>query len=264
MTQRTLAPTLAELATQLRAARRSAVAVPSLTSRVAGLTVDQAYQVQRALIAADLEAGRRRVGHKMGMTSRAMQLQIGIREPDFGVLLDDMVLESGCEIDTSALIAPRLESEIAVVLQRDLAGPDVSREQAADAVAYAVAVLEITDSRIAAWDVRLADTIADNASSALVVVNDIPSTIAPEHLDQERVVLSCDGVEVASGQGSALLGHPLEALRWLANRLARYGARLRAGDIVLAGSVHASIPLLAGSHYAAVYASGLTVQLTAV
>jgi 2-keto-4-pentenoate hydratase len=262
MTRRTVAPTFAELGAELRRARLSTTPVRALTDRFPEMTADEAYEIQRHVIAADLSSGRRRVGHKIGLTSKVMQDQLGVSEPDFGVVLDDMVLESGVQLDPSRLIEPRLQAEIAVIMQHDLEGPGVTLRAVARAVGYAVAAIEVIDSRIAAWHIKLPDTIADNASSGLVVVNDVPSTMTAQELKDESVELQCDGVRVAAGTGAAILADPLVAVRYLANQLGRNGMKLAAGELVLAGAMHPSIILEPGRHYLATYRSGIAVEFT--
>lgn len=263
MSQPIVAATLAGLGAELRRAREAAVAIRPLSERFPQLSVPEAYQIQDAFIAGSVADGARRVGRKIGFSSEAMQLQFGIDRLDRGVLLDRDILESGSVVDPRRLIAPRVEAEIAVVLQRDLRGPGVTLDDVAHAVGYGVAAIEIIDSRIANWDVELVDTIADNASSGFAVINDVPSTLAPHQLIGENVRLLCDGQEIARGKGDALQGDPLRALQWLANELGHEGRHLGAGELVLVGAVHASVALEAGRRYRAIYRSGLVVEFEA-
>jgi 2-keto-4-pentenoate hydratase len=175
-----------------------------------------------------------------------MQEQLGVGEPDFGAILDDMLVEDGDAIDAATLIAPRIEAEIAFVMERDLRGPGVGTHDALQAIAGAVAALEVIDSRIADWRIGLVDTIADNASSARVVT---AGRIVPVHeLDLRTlgVALTLNGPVAATGAGAAVLGNPARCVAWLANKLARFDVPLRAGDLVLAGALHAALPVAAG------------------
>src|ERR1700733_14885548 len=234
MTERTvsgadLAPdsAVAQAAERLTLAARTGVP-SSQVGDVLGITdVALAYQVQNALTAARKAAGARVVGRKVGLTSPAVQLQLGVDQPDFGVLFDDMLVPSGAEVESGALIAPKAEAEIAFVLSADMDGfaaglsPDrpisaADRSAAAAAVDYAVAALEIVDSRVAGWDITITDTVAHNASSALYVLGDnrIPlSAFAPA-----EVIMNLDknGSPASSGNGAACLGDPLHALGWVA------------------------------------------------
>lgn len=249
------------LALALDAARRSRQPIPPLSS-AHDLDLSMAYQVQSAGIELRLAGGATRVGHKVGLTSRAMQQQLGVDQPDFGVLLDTMVIASGSSIALGDLINPKVEAEIAIRVAAPLSGSDVTREQARAAIGAAVPALEIIDSRIADWKIGLADTIADNASSALVVIGDRSRDVAD--LASETVSLFVDDEEIASGDGSALLGDPLDVLRWLVHALARYGRGIDADDLILLGAVHASVPLEAGRRYRARYRRWPNVECTVV
>jgi 2-keto-4-pentenoate hydratase len=237
----------------LEEARTRRAPVSPLTESHPDLGVAVAYQVQQVGIDLRIGEGAHRVGHKIGLTSAAMQQQLGVDQPDFGVLLDSMILRSGATVARDALIAPRVEAEIAVWLTQPLTGGDVTPEEARAAIGSAVPALEIIDSRIVDWKIALADTVADNASSALAVVGE-PAEVGTALADQTVTLLE-DGVPVASGEGSALLGDPLTSLCWLVRALDGVGAGLAAGDLVLLGAVHASVPLVAGRSYRAVYSS---------
>jgi 2-keto-4-pentenoate hydratase len=233
------------LADELAQAADRARPVEPLTTRIPDLDLAGACAVQAALVRRWTDSGRRVVGHKVGLTSAAMQGQLGVEEPDSGVLTDRMVLSDGAVLDTGRLIAPRVEAEAALVLGEDVpAAP--TREQAAAAITSVAVALEVIDSRIADWRIAIQDTVADNASSAYAVVGwPVPAGDAGD-LRTLGLVLSRNGEIVASGAGAAVLGDPVLALTWLARRLAEQGERLRAGQLVLPGAVHASVPLVAG------------------
>jgi len=242
---------ITELARRLHQAERRCSPIPPLTDAYPDLTVADAYAVQRALIARKLEEGARVVGWKIGLTSRPMQQMFGIDTPDFGHLLDAMALPSGSELPCSQLIAPRVEPEFAFVLARDLAGPGVREEDALAATEAVALALEVIDSRIEGWRIRLADTIADNASSARFVLGD--ERRPPTGLDLAALPLALwvDGEAAAVGKGEAVLGHPARAVAWLANALGELGERLRRGQVVLSGAVVAAVPLRPGQRLAA-------------
>lgn len=173
---------------------------------------------------------------------------MGVDEPDSGVLLDDMVLPSGSELLVGELMNPRVEAEIAFRLGRDLQGPDVDVEAARRTVSDVFLALEVIDTRFTEnWRIALADSVADNASSARVATGAMVPLDPAWDLGAEELVVSIDGVSVATGEGRAVLGDPLKVLIWLTRRLSGLGAGLKAGDLVLAGAVHASLPLEAGT-----------------
>jgi 2-keto-4-pentenoate hydratase len=236
-------------ATGLLAAERSRVPVPLLTARRPGLTVEDAYRVQAAIVRRRLSDGARIVGHKVGATSAAMQQQMGVDEPDSGVLFEDMAVADGGELSRGGFLNPRVEAEIAFRLGRDLQGPDVDVEAARCAVSQVCLALEVIDTRFTAdWRITLADSVADSASCARFVVGAMVSPDPAWDLGAEQLTLHIGGTPVATGEGRAVLGHPLHPLVWLVRRLHGLGAGLRAGDLVLAGAVHASIPLQAGTY----------------
>ncbi|MET8681965.1 fumarylacetoacetate hydrolase family protein [Streptomyces sp. NPDC004647] len=182
------------------------------------------------------------------MTSKAMQQQMGVDEPDSGVLLDDMVLPSGSGLLMRELMNPRVEAEIGFRLGRDLQGPNVDAPAARHALSEVFLALEVIDTRFTEnWRIGLANSIADNASCARVVTGAMVPIDPGWVLGAEELVVSVDGVAVARGEGRAVLGDPFKALIWLARRLSGLGVGLKAGDLVLAGAVHASLPLEAGT-----------------
>jgi 2-keto-4-pentenoate hydratase len=269
MTERTvsgagLAPdnAVAQAAERLILAARTGVPTAPVRDVLGSTDVALAYRVQNVLTAARKAAGARVVGRKVGLTSPAVQRQLGVDQPDFGVLFDDMLVPSGAEVDSGRLIAPKAEAEIAFVLSADMdrfaAGlsPDApmsaaDRSAAAAAVDYAVAALEIVDSRVADWDITITDTVADNASSALYVLGDkrIPlSEFAPAEVIMN---LEKNGVPASSGNGAACLGDPIHALIWLARTAASLGAPLRAGDVVLSGALGAMVTAEPGTEITA-------------
>jgi len=245
-----------QAADALTNARLRRAPIAPLTETFPGFDVEDAYAVQELAIAHRRIAGARPVGWKVGLTSLAMQRQLGVDQPDFGPLLDEMrVADGACPVGD--LISPRVEGELAFVLGDDVGGSGVSDEQALAAVERVVPALEIIDSRVADWRIALADTIADHASSARFALGGPGS--APDGVDLAAVqlVLEQDGVEVDRGVGAAVLGHPVRAVAWLARTLDAYGERLHTGDVVLAGALHAAIPVVAGSEVRARFDGGV-------
>jgi 2-oxopent-4-enoate hydratase len=234
------------LADLLWEAEQTRQPVGPLVGREPQLSLDDAYAIQSRNIERRIAAGAVRRGHKVGLTSHAMQAQLGVSEPDFGVLLDDMLLEEADAVALDELIAPRVEAEIAFLLADDLAGPGATSAMAHQAIAGGLPVLEVIDSRIADWKITLIDTVADNASSARVVVGGRLTAIDGLDLRLIGGVVTRNGELVATGAGAAVLGNPLSCVAWLANTLARFGGCLRAGDLVLAGALHAAFPVADG------------------
>jgi 2-keto-4-pentenoate hydratase len=190
--------------------------------------------------------GRRVVGRKIGLTAAAVQAQLGVDQPDFGVLFDDMVIANGGTLDVAQLLQPKAEAEVALVLARDLDDAAATRKSVTAAVDYACAAIEIVDSRIAEWKISFADTVADNGSSAAFALGSEARSLDGLDLWSCGMVLEVNGRVVSIGAGAACLGHPLEAAAWLARTLAAAGEPLRAGDIVLTGALGPMVPITAG------------------
>jgi 2-keto-4-pentenoate hydratase len=212
--------------------------------------IEAAYAVQNLLTEDSLARGRVIVGHKIGLTSPAVQQQLGVDQPDSGVLFSDMQMPSGGTVPTGTLLQPKIEAEIAFVLAEDLGG-DPSESQLKAAVGIAVPALEIVDSRVRDWSISIVDTIADNGSSALFVLGS-PGVVAGEvDVAACGMHLTEDGSLVSRGRGTDCLGSPLNALRWLARAAQNNGTPLRAGQIVLSGALGPMVPARAGSTYVA-------------
>lgn len=209
------------------------------------------YAVQRLLTDDALAAGRRIVGAKVGLTSEAVQKQLGVDRPDFGVLFADMARSENEQIGMGDLLQPKIEAEVAFVLGADLDTAELTLDVVRSAVASVVAALEIVDSRIANWDIRLVDTVADNASSGLFVLGSDPRPLADLNLPGAVMNMTADGDVVSSGIGAACLGDPCAALLWLARTARAFGAPLRAGDVVLSGALGPMVPVAAGTVYEA-------------
>jgi 2-keto-4-pentenoate hydratase len=212
--------------------------------------IASAYSVQRLLTEHAIACGRRVVGHKIGLTSPAVQRQLGVDQPDSGVLFADMHVPAGDTVGRGRLLQPKVEAEIAFVLGKDLDG-DLSDDELRSAIATARSAIEIVDSRVRDWSITIVDTIADNGSSAMFVLGD--AEVPADELDFENLTmhLSEDGARVSEGRGADCLGSPLNALRWLARTAAENGSPLRAGHIVLSGALGPMVPVKAGSTYIA-------------
>lgn len=245
---------LRELADELWQADRTAEPVPPLTDRHPDLVLDDAYAVQTINIDRRIDAGERVVGRKVGLTSRPMQELLGVDEPDFGVLTEQMVVEDGDLIDLARLVQPRVEAEMAFVMERDLAGPGVTTGGALAAIAGVLPAVEIVDSRVADWKIKLVDTVADNASSGLLVMGGRMSKVDDLDLRLLGVAVSRGGELLDTGAGAAVLGNPARCVAWLANKLGAFGAGLKAGDIVLPGSPHKMVTVAPGDVFRAEFA----------
>lgn len=246
------------LADQLLVAADSGVPVEPLVHEHPRLTVDQAYRIQLAQVRRWVDDGQRVLGHKIGLTSPAMQQQLGVQEPDYGHLTSSMFHLESQPISVGRFVSPRIEPEIAVVLRERLTGPAVTAAQAVRAVDYLLPALEIIDSRIRDWKITLADTIADNASSGGVVLGSTPTSLgdlgrAGLSLRTLGCVMSRGGQLVGSGASGAALGSPVTALVWLANALGRHGIDLEAGSVIMTGSVTAAVPVGAGDTVTATF-----------
>lgn len=245
--------THAVVATELLRAQRHRTPIDPVSQTHPWLTVDDAYAVQLEQVRAWTGDGHRVQGHKVGLTSAAMQRQLKVDQPDFGHLLDSMFHLDGLPVEVDQFISPRVEPEIAFVLKRPLTGPGVNVAQALSAVDYVLPAIEIIDSRIRDWKIGLIDTVADNASSGGVVLGSRPTRVDVVDLRLSGCVLTRRGAVVGTGAGGAALGSPVNALVWLANTIGRYGVTLEEGQVVLPGAVTAAVPVIAGDAVTATF-----------
>jgi 2-keto-4-pentenoate hydratase len=248
MATRRLDPVLdhAAVAAQLRDCYASGKAMAPIRESFPGATIDDAYAIQEANTARWEADGRAVVGAKIGLTAKAVQAQLGVDQPDCGQLFADMAVNDGDTIAPGRLLQPKIEAEIAFVMART---PDAARLTTAeliDSIAYALPAIEIVDSRIAGWNIRIVDTVADNASSGLFVLGTTPVPIS--HLDLRLcgMVLEKNGDPVSFGAGAACLGNPLHALGWLAGTMAQVGRPLGKGDVVLSGALGPMVAVAPG------------------
>lgn len=252
-------PVRAALARELHSAERTRVQVEHFSKRHPAMTIEDSYAIQREWIALKRAEGRVAVGHKIGLTSRAMQLASQITEPDYGTLLDDMLLRDGSEVEAARFIVPRLEVEFAFVLAKPLKGPGVTLLDVLNATDHVMPALELIDARIEQFDRvskvprKVLDTIADNAANAGIVMGGRP--MRPDAVDWRwaGALLYKNGVIEESGLGAAVLNHPGNGIVWLANKLAAHGESLAAGEIVLGGSFTRPVGCAAGDVFHADY-----------
>jgi 2-keto-4-pentenoate hydratase len=226
----------AELAHVLQVAEAERAAVPPLAASFPDLDVDDAYRIQLHNIQRRVSAGARIVGHKVGLSSEAMQQMMGVEEPDYGHLLNDMALDESAPVDATRYLIPRVEPEVGFVLGADLPGEDCTEQDVLAATAYIAAALELIDSRIENWKIGLVDTIADNASSAGFVLGARQVDPLDVDLTAIPVTLARNGDEMGVGRSDAVLGNPVTSVAWLARKVAGFGVRLRAGHVILPGS----------------------------
>jgi 2-keto-4-pentenoate hydratase len=234
------------VASILDAAARTRTPCPPIKDMLPPGDLDAAYAVQANLTARAVRAGRRVVGRKIGLTSAAVQKQLGVDQPDFGTLFDDMAFASEEPISWSRLLQPKVEAEVAIVLDRDLIGDRLTIVDVISATAYALPAIEVVGSRIANWQISLVDTIADNASSGVYVIGATPCSLSVLDLRLCGMVMSRRSETVSLGVGAACLGNPLISALWLARKLASVGTPLRAGDTVLTGALGPMVPVVAG------------------
>lgn len=232
-------------------AEQSRTSCPPVRDQLSAADVSAAYAVQRINVERKLAQGRRLVGRKIGLTSPAVQRQLGVDQPDFGALLADMAVPDGGTVPHGRLLQPKIEAEVALVLDADLPHAETTVADVLRAVDFALPALEIVDSRIADWNISLLDTVADNASSGLFVLGGTPVPLTSVDLRAVDMTLTRDGEEVSRGTGADCLDGPLNAAVWLASTLAAMGDPLRAGDVVLTGALGPMAAALAGSRFEA-------------
>jgi 2-keto-4-pentenoate hydratase len=251
-----------QLAADLAQAERSRVPMKPLTDRHPAIDVVDAYEIQLINIRQKVAEGARVIGHKVGLSSEAMQKMMGVDEPDYGHLLDDMQVYEEKPVRSSNYLYPRVEVEVGFILADDLPGAGCTEEDVLAATAAFAPAIELIDTRITDWKIKLCDTIADNASSAGWVLGE--ARVSPKDVDIKSIdaVLTNNGETVAEGRSDAVLGNPVTAVAWLARKVESFGVRLKAGDIVLPGSCTRAIDAPPGSHFVADFAGLGSVKLS--
>ncbi len=237
---------LLNAAKKLIAASKDLKPINPFTETYPEITIEEAYRIQLITLEARLAEGRKVVGKKIGLTSPAMQEMFNVNEPDYGHLLDDMLIYQGEELSTSRLLQPRIEGEIAFILERDLMGPGITPADVIRSTAGVTAALEIIDSRIRDWKIKIQDTVADNASSAAFVLGSKVVPLSGLDLRCVGFVMTKNEQLTATGAGAAVLGNPAQSVAWLANKMSEYEIPLKAGEVILSGSAVAAVPVKAG------------------
>lgn len=242
---------VAEAESLLTTAARTGVPCPPIRGLLGEHADLLAYAVQRLHVENALAAGRRVVGRKVGLTSAAVQRQLGVDRPDFGALLDDMAVPDGGSVPAGRLLQPKVEAEVALVLGKDLTADAHTAQAVLSAIDHVSPALELVDSRIANWEISYADTVADNGSSGLFVLG--AAKVKPWDVDVSRVrmTMSRNGEQVSAGSGADCLGSPINAAVWLADTLVAMGDPLRAGDVVLTGALGPMAAATAGDVFEA-------------
>jgi 2-keto-4-pentenoate hydratase len=234
------------VADRLYEAHQTATPCPPVAGELGSGGIEAAYAAQEQNTRRWLGDGRRLVGRKIGLTSPAVQRQLGVDQPDYGMLFADMAVDEGAEVDASRLLQPRAEAEIAFVLKRDISNPDATVAEVMQAIDFAVAAIEIVDSRIADWKIGILDTVADNASSGLYVLGSRPVSLDAFDPIACGMVMERAGEPVSTGAGRACLGSPVSAAAWLARVMAAAGRPLSAGDTVLSGALGPMVAVTPG------------------
>ena len=252
----------AELAAALAQAERSRVAMSPMTDTYADIDVVDAYEIQLLNIRQRVAEGARVVGHKVGLSSEAMQKMMNVDEPDYGHLLDDMQVFEDKPVLTSNYLSPRVEVEVGFVLADDLPGAGCTEDDVLAATAAFAPAIELIDTRITNWQVKLCDTIADNASSAGWVLG--KERVSPKDIDIRNIdaVLKCNGEVLGEGRSDAVLGNPVTAVAWLARKVDQFGVRLKAGDVVLPGACMRAFDAKPGDDFVAEFAGLGSVHLS--
>jgi 2-keto-4-pentenoate hydratase len=251
-----------ELAADLAQAERSRVSIAPLTDGNPTIDVVDAYEIQLINIRQRVAEGARVVGHKVGLSSKAMQQMMGVDEPDYGHLLDEMEVFQDVPVKAGRYLYPRVEVEVGFILAEDLPGAECTEDDVLAATAAFAPSIELIDTRITAWKIALCDTIADNASSAGFVLG--TPRVSPTDIDIKGIdaVLTRNGEVVAKGRSDAVLGNPVTAVAWLARKVDSFGVRLRKGDIVLPGSCTRAIDARPGDQFVAEFDGLGSVRLT--
>lgn len=240
--------TPSDLAKVLRKAEISNTPCRPIREHLNEKDLQAAYQIQKINIEQKLKNGQRQVGKKIGLTSKKVQTQLGVDQPDFGILLDSMQVKNGQSLLYSELMQPKVEAEIAFILKKDLTHASIEMSDVIHAIDYAVSAIEIVGSRIANWDITIIDTIADNASSSHFILGEKKMNLQDLDLKNCEMQLRLNGKIASEGNGKACLGNPLNALLWLTHKMQELGNPLKAGEIILSGALGPMVPIKKGDH----------------
>ncbi|MGE6718900.1 2-keto-4-pentenoate hydratase [Peribacillus frigoritolerans] len=232
-------------------AEKTGMGISAPTSEIPDLDVEDAYRIQLETIRRKTQAGLLVTGKKIGLTSKAMQEVLGVDEPDYGHLLDAMKMENDGCISSLRLIQPKVEAEVAFILRKDLHGPNITVDDVIGATDYVVASIEVVDSRVKDWEIKLSDTVADNASSGLYILGDSKIHLSEIDLPSIQMSLYKNGEFINQGTGVAVLGNPATCVAWLANKLHRFKGSLNAGEVILSGALSAAIEAKPGDRFTA-------------
>ena len=235
-----------DLVNQLHQAWENASQIPPITDSVPKITVEEAYQIQLKLMAKRIAEGEAVVGKKIGITAKVVMKMLGVDQPDFGHLMSGMEFQESQSLPFNKFCQPKGEGEIAFLLKKDLTGPGITRDQIIEATECVMPAFEIVDSRIQDWNIKIQDTIADNASAGAFVIGSSRTSLKGLDLATCGIVLKKNGEIIGTGNGAATLDHPLNAVGWLANTLGSLGMSLKAGEIILSGSLSVMFPIQSG------------------
>lgn len=250
-----------QFADELWQAEIQRVPIRPLTERHLEFSVEDAYRVQLRNVLRREQAGQVIIGKKIGLTSKAMQTALGVPEPDYGHLFDTHLLDQDNPVSMDTLLQPKVEAEIAFVLAKDLKGPGINMMDVLGATQGVVAAFEVIDSRIADWKLKIQDTVADNASCGRIVLGHKLVSIEALDLRTIGLVLECNGQIIATAAGAEVMGHPAQAVAWLANKLAMFDVGLRKGEVILSGSLTKAFPAARGDIFQATFGGIGTVKL---
>lgn len=247
----TLMPDINVLADEIYRAEKTGSAIQPITNMYPDISASEAYGIQLKYVRRRINDGATVRGKKIGLTSRAMQDMLGVDQPDYGHIFDDMIYSEGEKIDTGQFIQPRIEFEIAFVLKEDIDAENITSDNVAYCIDYVIPAAELIDSRISDWKIKFEDTVSDNGSSAGAVLGEKKLNLSDIDLPSERMEIFKNGMKIDEGYGNAVLGNPLEAVVWLAKSLHAYNITLKQGEVVLAGSLTKAIDVAAGDVFEA-------------
>lgn len=235
-----------QLAVDLYEAEKNRIPIDKISRRYPEMNVVDSYEIQQIGLELRLREGRKIVGRKIGLTSKGMQQQLQVDMPDYGYLLDSMVLEEGRVCQMKELVSPRVEGELAFIFGEDLKGPGVTYADIYNCTAWVVPCFEVCDTRVANWDVTVRDTIADNAGACRLVLGSAPKRLNEINPRLIGMVVEKNGMMEESAAGAEVMGNPVASVAWLANKLSEFGTGLKAGDIVLSGAFMSAVPAISG------------------